>query len=156
MTPTVARDYRTRPPMPPPMPPPKGALGVAANLPVSWVAGWKWKPTTNVGYFQLGRDTYRITRETGDDACETWAVAKVVGEDLAIPYTVTLPTPGSSFPASCTCRGFEFSKQTPRSCRHTTATAAALELIDAPHAAADDAVDRFELSERVAKCGAAN
>jgi hypothetical protein len=144
VTQTIARDTRTRPPMPPPMPPPKG-VSVADNLPVAWVI--RWNPDRGYGYFTLGPDLYRVALVSGDAHCSTWHVAKVVREtgEPAVPYCCCLPTPGSSFAASCDCRGFLYRRQ----CRHLPALTFALDNLEV-HEITDDAVDRFELAERLA------
>jgi hypothetical protein len=154
MTQTVARDTRTRPPMPPP----KG-VSVADNLPVSWVEGWRWAPG-RPGFFYIGPTMYRLDSLGADAASESWHVAKLVERpgretELATPFTVCIPIPGSAFAASCDCPAWRWSKDSPRRCKHTAAVMDLREQLEC-HAAADDAVDRFEAGERLAVCGAAN
>jgi hypothetical protein len=149
---TVARDTRTRPPMPPP----KGVMAVSENQGVSWVQGKKWTPDRGYGFFYIGPTMYRVTFDRADALSQTWLVSKVIerkGEpdELANPYTVTLPVGGSGFAASCDCAGFRWRGQ----CRHASGTVAALESLEV-HEITDDAVDRFEATERLAECGAAN
>jgi hypothetical protein len=55
----VARDDRRKPP----------AESVAANLPVAWVK--RWTPDRGYGYFELGRDTYRVTHQHSDALSQT-------------------------------------------------------------------------------------
>jgi hypothetical protein len=138
MTTAVAKDPRR------PIRPPES---VPANLPVAWVR--RWEPASNYGYFELGRDTYRVTHQHSDALSQTWHVAKVMPDySTAIPYTVTTPTLGSGFVASCDCKSWQFSKDTPRRCRHTDALAFALEQLEA-HDVDDDAVERAERNARL-------
>jgi hypothetical protein len=151
---TVAKDHRTRPPMPPP----KGVMTRADNLPVAWVV--KWDPDRGYGYFTLGAVMYRLDSLGADATSESWHVAKLVERpgqqaELATPFTVCIPIPGSAFAASCDCPAWRWSKDSPRRCKHTAAVMDLREQLEC-HAAADDAVDRFDAAERLAECGAAN
>jgi hypothetical protein len=128
----VARDDRRKPP----------AESVAANLPVAWVR--RWTPDRGYGYFELGRDTYRVTHQHSDALSQTWHVAKVMPDySTAIPYTVTLPVGGSGFAASCDCRAFIYARTEPRTCKHTMSLAYSLELLE-QHDTADNEVDNME------------
>lgn len=122
-----------------------------------WVRHWRWNPERNIGYVEFGGAMYRVARQDGDDRCETWEVRKVSDDHgLAAPYTVTLPTPGSGFPASCTCPAWQFAKTNPRQCRHTLNLAAALDGLANSSEPDDDAVERMEREARLAALGEAD
>jgi hypothetical protein len=149
MTTTVARDTRTRPPMPPP----KG-MTVGENQGVSWVAGWKWAPG-RPGFFYIGPTMYRLDSLGADAASESWHVAKLVERpgqpaDLAMPFTVCVPVPGGGFAVSCDCPSFMYCKAMPRACKHTSAIIALREQLEC-HAETDDEVDRMERDAALVK-----
>jgi hypothetical protein len=139
MTTAVARDPRR------PIRPPES---VAANLTVRWVR--RWEPVSNYGYFELGRDTYRVTHQHSDTISQTWHVAKVMPDySTAIPYTVTLPVCGSGFAASCDCKGF-FHR---RECRHVSALTYSLEHLGDHDGPDDEIVERTEREGKLARLG---
>jgi hypothetical protein len=141
-TTAVVRDDRRKPP--------RADLSVAGNTAPVWRR--RWEPVSNYGYFELGRDLYRVSLQDGDKVCETWHVAKVVNGECALPYTVTLPVGGSGFVASCDCPSETYRKDKALHCKHVSSLVAALELLEV-HEIKDDAVEAAEFADRLAKCG---
>lgn len=99
---------------------------------------WRWVfPPTDMaaGYLVIaqGKQTreYRVKLLERDTHCELWQLqrldtqadgSEVVGE----LYSVSL----GGHHDSCTCKGYEFARGTPRACRHTTTLREAIEWLD--------------------------
>jgi hypothetical protein len=141
---STARDDRRKPP----------AESVAANLPVAWVRGWRWRPG-RPGFFTIGATMYRLDSLGADEVSESWHVSKLVERpgqpaELATPFTVCLPVPGSGFVASCDCPAETYRKGKATHCKHVMAVLDLREQAEA-HDVDDDAVGVMERDAGLAK-----
>jgi hypothetical protein len=138
----VARDDRRNP-----------ALSISGNLPVAWVK--RWTPERGYGYFTIGATMYRLDSLGADAVSESWHVSKLVERpgqvaELATPFTVCLPVPGSGFVASCDCPSETYRKDKATHCKHVMAVLDLREQTEA-HDVDDDAVGVMERDAELAK-----
>jgi hypothetical protein len=89
---------------------------------------WVLTPTeTDAGYAIIRGDDYRVKLLDRDWACESWELRKETVcprtgfVSYGTPYIVCLTCQGVDGADSCTCKGYEFCRARPRTCRHVEA-----------------------------------